>query len=60
MDILFNVFHNNNCGHGFWQFSPELFKIYNKKNGFDNTEIFIIDLFDKNNWYQVNQQNLKD
>ena len=48
---------NNNCGHGFWQFSPELFfKIYNKKNGFDNTEIFIIDLFDKNNWYQVNQQ----
>ena len=50
---------NNNCGHGFWQFSPELFfAMYNKKNGFENTEIFLINLFDKKNWYKVNKQKL--
>jgi len=50
---------NNNCGHGFWQFSPELFfNIYNKKNGFENTEIFLINLFDKKNWYKINKQKL--
>ena len=48
---------NNNCGHGFWQFSPELFfNMYNKKHGFENTEIFLINLFDKKNWYKVNKQ----
>ena len=50
---------NNNCGHGFWQFSPELFfNIYSKKNGFENTEIFLINLFDKKNWYKINKQEL--
>ena len=50
---------NNNCGHGFWQFSPELFfNIYSKKNGFKNTEIFLINLFDKRNWYKINKQKL--
>ena len=50
---------NNNCGHGFWQFSPELFfNIYDKKNGFDETEIFLINLFDKKNWYKIRKQKL--
>ena len=50
---------NNNCGHGFWQFSPELFfSIYNKKNGFKETEIYLINLFDKENWYKINRQKL--
>ena len=50
---------NNNCGHGFWQFSPELFfNIYSKKNGFEDTEIFLINLFDKRNWYKINKQEL--
>lgn len=50
---------NNNCGHGFWQFSPELFfNIYSKKNGFEDTEIFLINLFDKKNWYKINKQEL--
>ena len=48
---------NNNCGHGFWQFSPELFfSIYNNINGFDETEIFLINLFDKKSWYKINKQ----
>ena len=48
---------NNNCGHGFWQFSPELFfNIYREENGFIETEIFLINLFDKDNWYKVKKQ----
>ena len=50
---------NNNCGHGFWQFSPELFfNIYDNSNGFDETEIFLINLFDKKNWYKINKQKI--
>lgn len=50
---------NNNCGHGFWQFSPELFlNLYQKKNGFDNTIIYLVNLHDKENWYEINKQNL--
>ena len=50
---------NNNCGHGFWQFSPELFfNIYDNTNGFDETEIFLINLFDKKNWYKINKQKI--
>ena len=50
---------NNNCGHGFWQFSPELFfNIYDNRNGFDETEIFLINLFDKKNWYKINKQKI--
>ena len=50
---------NNNCGHGFWQFSPELFfNLYKKKNGFTKTEIFLINLHDQTFWYKVNIQKL--
>ena len=37
---------NNFCGHGFWQLSPELFfSLYSEKNGYKNTEVFIIDTY---------------
>ena len=33
---------NNFCGHGFWQFSPELFfSLYSEQNGFRDTEVFV-------------------
>ena len=32
--------------------------MYNKKNGFEKTEIFLVNLFDKKNWYKVNKQKL--
>lgn len=33
---------NNLSGHGFYQFSPELFfRVFSKENGFSETEIFI-------------------
>ena len=45
---------NNFCGHGFYQFSPELFFcVYSNKNGYDETEIFLADLSDINHWYKV-------
>jgi len=44
---------NNFCGHGFYQFSPELFlTLYSHENGFINTEIFIV-LPAKKKWYRV-------
>ena len=47
---------NNFCGHGFWQFSPELFfSLYSKENGYIDTEVFVADTLDANNWYQVKQ-----
>lgn len=45
---------NNFCGHGFWQFSPELFfSLYSEKNGYRDTEVFLADLSDINRWYRV-------
>jgi SAM-dependent methyltransferase len=45
---------NNFCGHGFWQFSPELFfSLYSAPNGYNNTEVFIADLEDTDHWYRV-------
>ncbi len=47
---------NNFCGHGFWQFSPELFfSLYSKENGYHQTEVFVADLTRTKHWYQVQQ-----
>lgn len=45
---------NNYCGHGFWQFSPELFfSLYSNKNGYQDTEVFLADLSNINKWFKV-------
>ncbi|MDF2369218.1 MAG: hypothetical protein P1V21_00325 [Rhizobiaceae bacterium] len=45
---------NNFCGHGFWQFSPELFLgLYSKSNGFCDTEIYLAKLDDTKRWYRL-------
>lgn len=45
---------NNYCGHGFWQFSPELFfSLYSTENGYSETQVFIADLDDETVWYEV-------
>jgi SAM-dependent methyltransferase len=42
--ILHALPANNNCGHGFWQFSPELFfALYSEKNGYKDTQVFVGD-----------------
>jgi hypothetical protein len=45
---------NGFCGHGFWQFSPELFfSLYSEANGYDDTEVFLAHVSDETCWYQV-------
>ncbi|MGX1100229.1 hypothetical protein [Amorphus sp. MBR-141] len=45
---------NNFCGHGFWQFSPELFLgLYSKANGFRDTEIYLAKLNDPKRWFRL-------
>jgi SAM-dependent methyltransferase len=47
---------NNFCGHGFWQFSPELFfSLYSKENGYSETEIFIARPSHLKKWFRVIQ-----
>ena len=44
---------NNYSGHGFYQFSPELFfSIYSAKNGFADIEVFIAEVTDHVNWWK--------
>lgn len=44
---------NNFNGHGFWQFSPELFHtLYTEANGYAETSILIAKLRDHRFWYE--------
>jgi len=46
---------NNQCGHGFYQFSPEFFySLYNYKNGYRDTEIFMVEMPNKKFWFKIN------
>ncbi|MGI0073861.1 MAG: methyltransferase domain-containing protein [Nitrosotalea sp.] len=52
--ILHALPANNWCGHGFWQFSPELFySMYSEANGYAETEVFFAGLTDNKHWYKV-------
>lgn len=45
---------NNFCGHGFWQFSPELFfSLYSEHNGYGETEVFLANVAKTGFWYEV-------
>lgn len=45
---------NNFCGHGFWQFSPELFfSLYAPANGYVGTEVYVANLRDSERWFRV-------
>jgi len=47
---------NNNCGHGFWQVSPELFfSLYTNENGYRDTEVFLTYMSPQKeiSWYRV-------
>lgn len=47
---------NNLCGHGFWQFTPELFfALYNEHNGYAETEVFLADVANEDEWFEVQQ-----
>jgi len=52
--IIHELPSNNFCGHGLYQLSPEFFfALYNKDNGFDETEIYVIDYTKINNPYVI-------
>jgi hypothetical protein len=45
---------NNYNGHGFYQFSPELFfSLYSEERGFRDTRVFLTETSDPNHWYEV-------
>jgi hypothetical protein len=45
---------NNFCGHGFWQFSPELFfHLYSIENGFKDIEVFLCETKRPRHWFKV-------
>lgn len=45
---------NNFCGHGFWQFSPELFfSLYSEANGYSETRVFLASEYRTDVWYEV-------
>ncbi len=47
---------NNFCGHGFWQFSPELFfSLYCESNGYAETQVFLADVAKPSHWFEVKQ-----
>ncbi|MDJ0768721.1 MAG: class I SAM-dependent methyltransferase, partial [Ilumatobacter sp.] len=52
--ILHFVPANQNCGHGFWQFSPELFfSLYSERNGYADTEVFATHFPRSQRWWRV-------
>lgn len=45
---------NNCCGHGFYQFSPEMFfSVYSEARGFRGTQVFLVELDRPWKWYKV-------
>lgn len=45
---------DGDCGHGFYQVSPELFlALYAERNGFTGTAVYLYDLFDDRYWWRV-------
>jgi hypothetical protein len=45
---------NNQCGHGFWQFTPELFySLYSQANGYSETAVFVASFDNEAYWYEV-------
>jgi hypothetical protein len=52
--ILHSLPGNNFCGHGFWQFSPELFfSLYSESNGYAQTRVFLASEYRTDTWYEV-------
>jgi hypothetical protein len=52
--ILHIVPANNFCGHGFWQFSPELFfSLYSTINGYTETQVFLANVTEPRYWYEA-------
>jgi hypothetical protein len=52
--VLAYTVANNFCGHGFYQFSPELyFRVFRPENGFVIDRLLVCDAFYESPWYSV-------
>jgi SAM-dependent methyltransferase len=52
--ILICTVANNFCGHGFYQFSPELyFRVFRPEHGFALERLLVCDAFYESAWYAV-------
>jgi SAM-dependent methyltransferase len=51
--LLISGAANNQCGHGFYQFSPELFYRYLEANGFVDIRVYLVGLLTPNRWRRV-------
>jgi hypothetical protein len=48
---------NNFCGHGFYQFSPDLFlQVYSEINGYSSTEVFIAEISEPRKWRRITKR----
>jgi len=52
---IMHMLPSNNCsGHGFYQFSPELFfQVYSETRGYSGTRVFAVPMGSQNIWYEV-------
>lgn len=48
--LLISAAANGQCGHGFYQYSPELFYRYLEANGFANVNVYLVGLLTPNRW----------
>ena len=45
---------NNQMGHGFYQFSPELFfRVFSEENGYQLRAVLLVPTFSEGNWYKI-------
>lgn len=52
--LLLHTPTNNYCGHGFYQFSPELFyRVLTQENGFKIERMIAYSIFPGSKWYEV-------
>ena len=48
--LLISTAANGQCGHGFYQYSPELFYRYLEANGFTEINVYLVGLMSPNRW----------
>ena len=45
---------NNQMGHGFYQFSPDLFyRVFSEENGYQLRALFLVPTFSEGNWFKI-------
>lgn len=56
--LLISTAANGQCGHGFYQYSPELFYRYLEANGFSDINVYLVGLLSPNRWRKASDPKL--